>query len=137
MLSGSITSTRNVRKRRVPIYSVVSLSALGTFASNIETYTHGQITRVAITEVTDISTGAEAATAQDYDGFYAVFRFRNTDSPWDYKEFHLADPIASIFEYDDAGKLVITETAGDQFATWYSTLTGKTYTFVKGWLWGG
>jgi len=120
---------------------VASLSALETFAANIESYTHAQVSRVAVTEVSDLTGGSESALGQDYDGYYAVFRFENTspdegENP--YKEFHLADPISTIFEENEStGKLQITTTAGNQFATWYSTLTGKTYEFVKGWLWGG
>lgn len=140
MLSGSIGFRRSIRKKRVPLYSVASLSALETFAGHIESYTHGEIFRVSVTEVSDF-VGSESALGQDYDGYYAVFRFRNT-APEEgeslYREFHLADPISSIFEEDpQTGKLVITATAGNQFATWYNTLTGKTYEFVKGWLWGG
>jgi hypothetical protein len=139
MLSGSITFLRNTRKKRVPIYSVQSLTALQTFANHIDALSNAGVRKVSITQTQDI-TGVQAATyPQDFDGYYAIFRFKNSapdegENP--YKEFHLADPLANLF--DQAGNgYVIKKTIGDQVATWYSALTGKTYTFVKGWLWGG
>lgn len=118
---------------------VSSLSALETFAINIDALSNAGVKKIAVTQTQDID-GSQAGTFPlNFDGYYAVFRLKNTapaDGENPYKEFHLADPLESILEETDRG-YVVKKATGDQVAGWYSTLTGKTYTFVKGWLWGG
>jgi hypothetical protein len=140
MLSGSVTYLRGTRKKRVPLFSVVSLSALATFAEHTDEYSNASVSRVSVTRVQDV-TGEQAAEYGDFDNYYAVFRFRNTapeegENPT--REYHLADPnAAEVFELNTDGKYVVKAAVGEQFAAWYSAATGKTYEFVKGWLWGG
>lgn len=135
--SGAMTFVRGTRHKRVPLYQVTSLAALETFAQQIDTLSTSSLKRVSVTEVADFTVAAETATA--YVGYYAVVRVMN-DSPAEgenpYREVQIPDPAEDLFELNEQIP-VVKATVGAQVATWYSTVTGKPYTFVKGWLWKG
>lgn len=137
--SGSITFLRGARKKRVPVFRVQSLSALQTFAGQIATLSATGLHRCAISEVADF-TNTEPQTTS-YVGYYAVFRLKNAapeegENPW--REVHVPDPLTTLFELTGQEQvLTVKATVGAQVATWYSAVSGATYTFEKGWLWKG
>jgi len=109
----------------------VDLSAVERFAQVLQEYSLAKITRIALTEIRDITWGNEQSGDFGNVRLSARLRFY---CPADGKlcGCQIAAPAASMFNDDNSVK----QSVGERLATEYSQLTGKTVEYRDGWLIG-
>jgi len=137
--SGNILYVRG-HKREVVFYPLVSsLSALQSYADQIQTLTNAGTEDVSFTQTEELSRPESPIPVEDTDVEARISLRRTNPDPeeYPYRQVHIPAPKQSMFEFIDGKGYRVKETIGQQVATAYSIMTGKTFEFVNGWLCGG
>jgi hypothetical protein len=137
--SGNILYVRGY-KREVVFYPLVtSLAAIQTFADEIQTLTNAGTEDVTFSQTEELNRPESSIPIEDTELEARISLRRTNPEPdeYPYRQVHIPAPKQSMFEFIDGKGYRVKDIIGEQVATAYSTLSGKTFEFVNGWLCGG
>lgn len=137
--SGNIKFVHGHQREVVFLSLVQDLSALNTFANQIQAYSNAGIEDISYVVSRHIGNPETPSMLEDTNIEARVMLKEDppVEGEYPYRQVHIPAPKIDLFDLIDEKGYRLKQVVGAQIATAYSQLTGKTYVFQSGWICGG